>query len=81
VREKETFMMTKQEARNILDGLQKAFRALDRTKAQQAFNALMDSGGVVTTAFNLAVEFGAALETLKRVFDAIEKNGVRFPSN
>jgi hypothetical protein len=73
--------MTKQEAINALDGFQKSFRALDRTKASQAFNVLMDSGGVVTTAFNLGIEFGSALTTLKTVFDAIENRGVHFPSN
>jgi hypothetical protein len=73
--------MTKQEAINALDGFQKAFRALNQTKARQAFNVLMDSGGVVTTAFNLGMEFGSALTTLKTVFDAIENRGIHFPPN
>jgi len=73
--------MTEQEAINALDGLQKAFRALDQAKAMQAFNVLMKSDRVVTTAFNLGIEFGSALTTLKRVFDAIENKGIHFPQN
>jgi len=73
--------MTEQEAINALDGLQKAFRMLDQTKAMQAFNVLMNSDRVVTTAFNLGIEFGSALTTLKRVFDAIENKGIYFPQN
>jgi hypothetical protein len=73
--------MTKQEAVDALDGFHKAFRALDQTKARQAFNVLMDSGSVVTTAFNLGMEFGSAMTTLKTVFDAIEKKGNHFPPN
>ena len=39
----------------------------------------MITSGVVTTAFNLAVEFGSALGTLRRVFDAIEDKRVPIP--
>lgn len=73
--------MTEQEAINVLDGFRKAFTALDRTKAMQAFNALMMTSKVVTSAHNLARDFGSALVTLKTVFDAMDKKGVRFPSN
>ncbi|MGD1026398.1 hypothetical protein [Candidatus Binatus soli] len=73
--------MTKQEAIDTLDGLQKAFKALNQTKAMQAFNVLLDSGGVVTTAFNLGIQFASALTTLKTVFDAIEEKGIHFPPN
>jgi hypothetical protein len=73
--------MTEREAINALDGLQKAFRALDQAKAMQAFNVLMKSDRVVTTAFNLGIEFGSALTTLKRVFDAIENKGIHFLQN
>ena len=73
--------MTKQEAIDTLDKLQSAFRALDQAKAMQAFNALMTTPGVVTTAFNLGVEFGSALGTLRRVFDEMQRKGIQFPSN
>jgi hypothetical protein len=73
--------MTEQEAINVLDGFRKAFRALDRTKAMRAFNALLITGKVVTTADNLAREFGSALATLRTVFDAMDNKGFRFPSN
>jgi hypothetical protein len=72
--------MTKEEAINTLDGLQKAVRALDANKAREAFNALLNTSGVVTTAFNLGIEFGSALGTVRRVFDAIEEKGFRFPN-
>ena len=72
--------MTTEEAVNTLGGLQAAVTALDPNKAREAFNALMITSGVVTTAFNLAVEFGSALGTLRRVFDAIEDKGFRFPN-
>jgi hypothetical protein len=73
--------MTEQEAINVLGGLRKAFRALDQSKAMQAFNALMNTGGVVTTAFNLGGDFSGALATLRSVFDAMDNKGIRFPSN
>jgi len=73
--------MTEQEAINILDGFRKAFRALNQTEAMRAFNTLMNSGGAVTTAFNLCVYFSHALASLRSVFDAIENKGIRFPSN
>lgn len=73
--------MTEQEAIDALDGLRKAFRMLDQTKAMQAFNVLMNSDRVVTTAFNLGIEFGSALTSLKRVFEAIENKGIYFPQN
>jgi hypothetical protein len=73
--------MTEQEAINVLAGFRKAFRALNPTEAVQAFNALMNTGAVVTTAFNLASDFGSALATLKSVFDRMDDKGIRFPSN
>jgi hypothetical protein len=73
--------MTTQEAVNVLDEFRKEFRALGQTQAMQAFNALMITGGVVTTAHNLARDFSSALATLKSVFDAMEQKGIQFPSN
>jgi hypothetical protein len=73
--------MTKQEAVNVLDGFQKAFRTLGPMEAMQAFNALMNSDRVATSAFGLGLDFSHALATLRTVFDAIEKKGIRFPSN
>jgi hypothetical protein len=73
--------MTEQEATAVLNGLRKASRALNPTKAIQAFNALMNTSGTVTTAFNLGVEFSGALATLRSVFDAMAKKGIEFPSN
>ena len=73
--------MTKQEAIHVLDGFRKAFRTLDPTKAMQAFNALMNTDGVVTTNFNLAGDFSHALATLGSVFDAMDRKGIQFPSN
>jgi hypothetical protein len=74
-------VMTKQEAINVLDGFRKASRTLDPTKAMQAFNALMNADGAVTTSFNLAGDFSHALATLRSVFDAMERKGIQFPSN
>jgi hypothetical protein len=73
--------MTKEEAINILDGLRKASFALDPTKARQAFDALLNTSKVETTASQLGTEFGKALASLRRVFDAMEHKGIRFPSN
>jgi hypothetical protein len=73
--------MTKQEAINVLDGFRKASRTLDPTKAMQAFNALMNTDGAVTTSFNLAGDFSHALVTLRSVFNAMERKGIQFPSN
>jgi hypothetical protein len=73
--------MTKEEAINVLDGLQRAFKALDRAKAVQAFNTLVNTSGVVTTDFQLAGDFGGALNVLGRVFDAIDRKGIDFSSN
>lgn len=73
--------MTKQEAIDVLNGFRKAFRTLDQMKAMQAFNALMNADGRVTTNFNLAGDFSHALATLKSVFDAMERKGIGFPSN
>ena len=70
--------MTEQEATEVLDEFHKAFRALNQVKAMQAYNALMNNTGVVTTAFNLGGEFSRALAALRSVFDAMEKKGIRF---
>lgn len=74
-------MMTEKEAVGVLDGLRKASRALDPTRAMQAFNALANSGRVMTSASNLGVDFSRALTALRTVFDAMENKGIRFPSN
>jgi hypothetical protein len=74
-------VMTEQEAINVLDGFRKAFRALNPIEAMGAYNALMNSGGTMTTAFNLGRDFSHALATLKSVFDTMENKGIRFPSN
>jgi hypothetical protein len=71
--------MTEQEAINVLSGFRKAFRALDQAKAMQAFNALMNTGGAVTSAFNLGLEFSGTLANLRNVFDAMDNEGIRFP--
>ena len=73
--------MTEQEAIDVLDAFRKAFKALDRGKAVQAFNALLNNTPVMTTAFNLAGEFGSALATIATVFDRMDNKGIRFPSN
>jgi hypothetical protein len=73
--------MTKEEATNVLGEFRKAFRALNQVQAMQAFNALMNSGSVTTTNFNLAGDFGSALATLRTVFDKMDQAGIRFPPN
>lgn len=67
--------MTQQEAINILEGFRKAFRTLDAVKAQQAVNALLNPGPVVTTGMILARDFSTALNTLRTVFDEIDRKG------
>ena len=71
--------MTEQEAIDVLAGFRKAFRALNSMQAVQAFNALMNSDGVVTTNFILAGDLASALATLKTVFDRMDDKGIRFP--
>lgn len=68
--------MTEQEAISVLDGFRKAFRALDVTKARQAVSALLNPGPVVTTGMMRAQEFSSALNTLKMVFDELDRKGV-----
>jgi hypothetical protein len=70
--------MTEEEATSILEGLRKAVKALDQTKAVQAFNASLNSDGIVTTNFNRGIDFGGALNTLERVRDEIDR---KFLSN
>jgi hypothetical protein len=73
--------MTKPEAINVLDEFHKAFRNLDTPKAMQAFNALMNADGIVTTNFALAGQFSSAMGILRAVFDAMDRKGIRFPSD
>jgi hypothetical protein len=74
-------VMTKEEAINVLDGFRKALMALDPTMGRQAFSALIDDTGIVSTAMQRAAEAGNALQTLRRAFQEIEGKGIRFSSN
>jgi hypothetical protein len=73
-------IMTQQEAINVLDEFRKAFGALDRTRAMQAFNTLM-TGKAMTNADNLAWQFQSALNVLKTIFDSMDNKGIPFPLN
>ena len=75
-------VMTKEEAINVLNELRKAYLALDPTKARQAFAALLDTGKVENSAAHqLGTDYENALAGLKRVFDAMERKRIQFPSN
>jgi len=73
--------VTEQEAVETLAGLRKAFKALNTTKAVQAFNALLNNTGKVTSNFQLAGDFSGSLGTLRRVFDEMDSKRIQFPSN
>ena len=71
--------MTKEEAINTLDAVQKAVRALNPNQAREAFNALINDTRIATTAMQRVVEAGQALQTLRRTFDEIDGKGIQFP--
>jgi hypothetical protein len=73
--------MTKEEAINTLDRLQKAILVLDANKAREAFNALINDTRVVTTAMQRVFEAVNAVQTLRRAFEEIDGKGIQFPSN
>jgi hypothetical protein len=73
--------MTKEEAINTLSGLRRALAELSPNQARLAFDALMSTPGVVTTAFTQAADFQSALATLRQVFGAMDKKGIESPSD
>jgi hypothetical protein len=73
--------MTKEEAINTLERLQKAVLVLDANKARQAFDTLINDTRIMTTAMQRVVEAGNAVQTLRRAFQEIDGKGIQFPSN
>jgi hypothetical protein len=71
-------MMTKEEAIEVLDDFHKAFRALNPMTAQQAVNALLNSGPVMGSGFRIAGEFASGFSALRSAFDEMERKGIRF---
>jgi hypothetical protein len=73
--------MTEQEAIDVLDGFHKAFRALNRMKAQQAVNTLLITRPSVSSGSSRAFEFSLAIAKIRSAFDELESKGIKFPSN
>jgi hypothetical protein len=73
-------MMTQQGAIEVLAEFRKAFRALNPVTAQQAVNALLNSGPVMGSGFRIAGEFASAMSALRSAFDAMDRKGIQFPS-